>query len=94
MTHEHLSALLTSAEAKKDENGWSKGAEGRLLTFYVAFSGAGLTVSRVEAVRAEGTLIKARTVKGEIYVLALSDIYAGAVEGLPSDGRKAGFVAG
>ncbi len=45
MTEEHLSALLSAAEAKKDDKGWVGAADGRLFTFYVAYGGAGLTVS-------------------------------------------------
>ena len=36
--------------------------------------------------------LKARTKKGEVYVLALTDVYAGAVEESPAATRKAGFA--
>ena len=42
--------------------------------------------------RVEGGLLHARTVKGDVYVLALSDLFAGAVEGGTTTSRKAGFV--
>jgi len=54
MTEEHLSALLSAAEAKKDDKGWVGASDGRLFTLYVAYGGAGLTVSRVEAMRIDG----------------------------------------
>jgi len=92
MTEEHLAALLATAEAKKDAQGWAKTPEGRLMTLYIASGGASLTVGRVEALRVKGSLIEARSVKGETYVIALADLYAGAVEAPPTSGRKAGFI--
>jgi hypothetical protein len=92
MTEQHFSALLMASEAKKASDGWLKLPEGRHLTLYVAFNGASLTVSRIEAVRAEGGLVRARTVKGEVFVLALSDVFAGAADAPAAGGRKAGFV--
>jgi hypothetical protein len=92
MTEEHLSALLLAAEAKKTDNGWSKVSEARSLTLYAAYGGASLSVSRVEAVWRDGPLLHARTIKGEVYVLSLSDVYAGAVEGPAATSRKAGFA--
>ncbi|HYO93748.1 MAG TPA: hypothetical protein VER33_04520 [Polyangiaceae bacterium] len=93
MTEEHLSALLATAEARKDDDGFLRAAEGRTWTLYVSSGGVGLSVSKVEALRSEKGLLHARTNKGERYVLALSDIYAGAVDGSSTAGaRKAGFV--
>ena len=92
MTEEHLSVLLLAAEAKKDKKGWMVPASGRQMTLHAASNGASLTVSRIEAVRVEGGVVKARTVRGELYVLALDDVFAGAVEAPSSSSRKAGFV--
>jgi hypothetical protein len=92
MTEEHLASLLGSAKAKKDDEGWFVPAEGRHWTLYVASSGASLNVGRVEAVRTEGALLHARTVKGELFVLALEDVFAAALEAPAAGGRKAGFV--
>jgi len=92
MTEEHLAALLTAAEAKKDSSGWSKPAEGRLVSLHVASNGASLSVGRIEALKVEKGLVTARSVKGELYVLALADVFAGAVEAPPSEGRRAGFA--
>ena len=87
-----LTALLSAAEAKKDDKGWVGAADGRLFTFYVAYGGAGLTVGRVEAIKVDGKLVHARTNRGELYLLALSDVYAGAIEGPTATSRKAGFA--
>ena len=92
MTEEHLSALLEAADAKKDDQGWSAAPEGRHMTLYVACNGANLTVSRIEALRQKGALLEARTVRGERFLLAFEDVYACAVEGPKTAGRKAGFV--
>ena len=92
MTEEHLAALLAAVEAKKNDKGWSVASEGRSLTLYAAYNGASLSVGRVEAVRSEQKLLYARTKKGEIYILALADVYAGAAEESPTVARKAGFA--
>lgn len=92
MTEEHLASLLGSAKAKKDGDGWLVPADGRHWTLYVAASGASMNVSRVEALKSEGALLHARTVKGEIFVLAREDVFAGALEAPAAGGRKAGFV--
>ena len=93
MTEEHLTALLNAAEAKKDDKGYFAPPEGKLLTLYVASGSSTLSVSRIEAVRHEQGLVHARTKKGELFVLALQDIYAGAVEETQGGStRKAGFV--
>ena len=91
MTEEHLAAVLGAAEAKKDGAGWQKTGEGRLISLHVAVNGAGLSVGKIEAVRVDKGLLKARTVKGEVYVIALADVFAGAVEAPASEGRQAGF---
>jgi hypothetical protein len=92
MTEEHLTALLATAEAKKDSQGWAKTPEGRLITLYVASGGAALSVSRIDAVRVKGSLLEARTVKGETYLVAVADVYAASVDAPVASGRKAGFV--
>ncbi len=93
MTDDHLSALLALCEAgKKDKEGWFHLPEGRHLTLYAAFNGASLSVSRVADLKRDGELVMARTVKGETYMLAISDLFAGAVEASPAQSRKAGFV--
>jgi hypothetical protein len=45
--------------------------------------------------RVEKDLLRARTTKGELFIVALKDVYAGAVDaGGSSSGRKAGFGFG
>jgi len=92
MTSEHLTALLAAANATTDAEGWQKPAEGRTLTLHIAHDGAQLNVSRIAAVRLEKTLLKAKSTHGEEYVVALEDVFVGAVEGLKDVSRKAGFV--
>lgn len=92
MTDKHLSALLEAAGAQKGDDGWSAPPDGRHFTFHVSSSGASLTVGRVRGVRTADGLLHARTVNGETYVLALEDVFAGAIDGEAKSGRKAGFV--
>jgi len=92
MTEEHLTALLAAADAKKDDQGWTTASDGRTWTLYVASGAATLTVNKVEAVRIERELLRARTSKGELFILSLRDLFAGAVDAPTSSNRKAGFV--
>lgn len=92
MTEEHLTALLSMAEAKKDDKGFLRAGEGRNMSLYAATAGASLTVTKVEALKVEKQLLYARTVRGEVFVLALEDVFAGSVDQPLSSGRKAGFV--
>ena len=91
MTVDHLNAIIKAAEARKDDKGWFATQEGRHVTLYVASGGSSLTVSRIEALRVDGALVLARTVRGEEYLLALEDVFAGAVEPQAQGGRRAGF---
>ncbi len=92
MTQEHLSAILELFFAKPDSDGWSALTDGRCLTLYAAHAGAQLTVAKVEALSGRGPLVRARTSKGEHYVLALEDLFAVAAEATPTQTRKAGFL--
>ena len=91
MTEEHLTALLTAAEAKKDERGFQRLAD-RTLTLYVVCGSASFSVSKVEALRVDRDLLHLRTTKGELYIIAMQDAYAGAIEAPSAGSRKAGFV--
>ena len=91
MTEEHWSALLKVAETKPDDSGWACPPDGRHLTLHVAREGATLTVGRVESLRQEADLVYARTSRGDTYVVALADIFAGAIDGTTKTDRKAGF---
>ncbi len=92
MTEAHLLALLAAAEAQPRPDGWHDAPEGRHLTLHLSHEGVGLGVSKVVALKSEAGILQARTVQGELFVVALSDIYAGAVESPKEAGRKAGFV--
>jgi hypothetical protein len=93
MNLEHWAALVEASGAKKDDKGYFCPPEGKLLTLYVASGGASLSVQRIEAVRQDQGLVHARTKKGELFLLSLSDVFAGAVEETQgSSARKAGFV--
>jgi hypothetical protein len=92
MTQEHWAALIEASGAKQDETGYLTPPEGKLLTLYVASGSATLSVQRIEAVRQVQGLVYARTKKGELFVLAVEDVFAGAVEETQGSSRKAGFV--
>jgi hypothetical protein len=92
MTQEHWAALMETSSAKKDDKGFLALPETKLLTLYVASGSSTLSVARVDGVRLEHGLVHARTRKNELFVLALQDIFAGAVEETQGTGRKAGFV--
>lgn len=91
MTDDHFAAFITAAEAKKDKEGWWTAQEGRHMTLYASFAGSSLTVARIEALRVDGQHVKARTVRGEVYVLALADLFAGQIEPQLQGARRAGF---
>ena len=92
MTLEHWAALIEASGAKKDDKGYLATPEGKLLTLYVSSGNSTLSVQRIEALREDKGLVHARTKKGETFVLALQDVFAGAVEETQNSSRKAGFV--
>jgi hypothetical protein len=92
MLKEHLEALLAEASVKPAADGWQELDAGRHLVLYAAAGGVSLTVNRVTAIRSDGALLRARTQRGEIFVLSLADVFAGAVDAPAEQGRKAGFV--
>jgi len=91
MAREHLDEALKLAEAKQEE-GWQVLADGRSLNLYVAKGGATLNITRVEAVAYADSLIKARTTSGEVFLVAVDDIFAAAAVGSVSKMKKAGFI--
>jgi hypothetical protein len=91
MTQEHLTALITAGEAKKTDDGWLTLPEGRALTLYVAAGNASLSIPRIQSLKLEHALVHARTHKGEHYVVALEDAYAGSVEAPAANTKRAGF---
>lgn len=93
MKQEQLETFLASLPAESADDGWSEAPAEQHITLYVAHDGVPLTVSKVEALRIEGDLVRARTRKGETYQLALEDLFAAAVEAPKTSERKAGFAA-
>ncbi|HEY3818945.1 MAG TPA: hypothetical protein VGL81_17365 [Polyangiaceae bacterium] len=94
MTGEHLEAILKVAGAKSEKDGWQTLPDGATITLHLAHDGAGMTVSRIEAIKQEGELLFARNPKRELFALARTDVYAIAMEGEASAGkvvRRAGF---
>ncbi len=91
MTQEHLSALLTAGDATKNGDGWQTLPDARSLTFYIASGSTTLSIGRVQSVRQDGPLFHARTHKGEHFVVALVDAYAGSVDAASNVAKKAGF---
>ena len=92
MTGEHLEAVLKNAQAKPEKDGYLTVPEGASLTLYAAHDGVALTVSRVEALKIDGDLVYARTVRRESYALVRADLFAVALEGaVGQPARRAGF---
>jgi len=92
MTGDHLEAVLKSAQAKTEKDGYTALPDGAALTLYIAHDGVSLTVSRVEAVKIEGELVYARTARREVYAIGRSDLFAVALEGaVGQPARRAGF---
>ena len=94
MTGEHLEAILKMAGAKGEKDGWTALPEGSTLTLHVAHDGAGMTISRIEALKQDGELVYARNPKRELFVVVRTDVYAVALEGEAAAGkvvRRAGF---
>jgi len=94
MTEEMFRVVLETANAKSDKDGWSTLPEGRLMTIYAAHNGVQLTVAKVEGLKSASGFVKARTSKGDVYILALEDLFATAFDAGTEAlaGRKAGFL--
>jgi hypothetical protein len=94
MTEEMFRVVLETANAKSDKDGWNTLPEGRMMTLYVAHHGVQLTVAKVEALRSASSIVRARTSKGDTFLMALDDIFATALDaGSESHAaRKAGFL--
>jgi len=89
-----LRAVLETGNAKSDMDGWTALPEGRLMTLYVAHNGVQLTVAKVEALKTTGPIVRARSTKGETYLLCLDDVFAAAFDAGSENnaGRKTGFL--
>lgn len=94
MTGDHLDAILKTAAAKNDREGWASLPDGSLMTLHLAHDGAAMSVPRIEAVKRDGELVYARNPKRELFVFVLGDVFAAALEGEANSGktvRRAGF---
>ena len=92
MTQEQLTAILEAISTKTDKAGWASLPDGRTLTLYAAHDGVQLTIARVEAMAAKNGLVRVRTVKGEMYLIVLEDLFAIAAEATPAQARRPGFA--
>jgi hypothetical protein len=94
MTDEMFRAVLETAGAKMDKEGWSALPEGRLMTLYAGHQGVQLTIAKVEAVKTSHSTVWARSAKGEIFVVSLDDLFAAALDrgNETAASRKAGFL--
>ncbi len=95
MTEEMLRAVLDTANAKTDgKDGWATLPSGRLMTLHVAHNGVPLTVGKIDAIKIQGAVVRARSSKSETF-LVLDDVFAAALEGgsdPANPARKAGFL--
>jgi len=94
MTADHLETILKVAGARSEKDGWQTLPDGATLTLHIAHDGAGMTISRVDAIKQEGDLVFARNPKRELFALARVDLYAVALDGESTAGkvvRRAGF---
>jgi hypothetical protein len=91
MTGDQFGALLKLAEATKVDDGWSSLGPFS-LTLHTAFNGASLSLTRIDSVKTLGSLLLAKTSRGETHVLMLENIFGGTIDPSRESGRKAGFV--
>jgi hypothetical protein len=91
MTGDQLGALLKLAEATKADDGWSNLGQ-HTLTLHTAYNGAALSLARIESVKISGTLLLAKSSRGEIHVVIIDNLFGGSIEPSRETGRKAGFV--
>ena len=95
MTEQMFQAIITSAECDDDDEGMSRLPAGRTMTLYAGHEGVSLQAGRIVAASLQDGIVKARNSKGEMFVLALADLFAASLSG-GTDGaesRKAGFLS-
>jgi hypothetical protein len=93
MTGDMFQAAMDAAGCKAAK-GLYKLPDERFLTLYAAHDGVSLTVTRVIEVDLKDGQLLAENHKGEVFVLALDDVFAASVSGAKDApaGRKAGFL--
>ena len=94
MTDGMFKVVLERAGGKSKKDGTTELPDGRTLTLHAAHGGAALSVGKVTTVREKSGIIEASNVAGELFVLALEDVFAATVSGgdAGKPGRKAGFL--
>jgi len=93
MTETQLQSVLKQLKVTADKDGTSRLPEDSQLTLYVSHTGGTLTVAKVDSVRIDGELVQARTTKKDMFIVALSDIFAVQSETEKTTSRRtAGFV--
>jgi hypothetical protein len=92
MTAHELHNVIELAEAKP-EGDWHKLPEGKTITVHVASGGVGLTVSKVSTLRVAAPQLYLRTSREELFIVALADVFASAIDQAGNHARKAGFVS-
>jgi hypothetical protein len=86
-------AILGRAGCNGSDGRWTL-PEGRTLTLYLSRDGASLQVGKVVEIVSRDTIVEALDNKGELFMLALDDLFAASVSGDARSGplRKAGFL--
>ena len=94
MTKDMFDTILARAECTARDDGGSDLPEGKTLTLYLSRDGASLQVGRVIEVKLDNGIVEAVSNKGELFLVALDDLFAASVSGgsKTSRERKAGFL--
>ena len=94
MTDSMWNAVVEAAEVRREDSGRVVLPEGKSLTLYAAHGGVSLTVAKVSAARLEGGIVRAQNNKGDLFMVALEDLFAVAVEGgaAAATARKGGLL--
>lgn len=89
-----LKATLAAAGAKSSDKGLATMPDGRALTLYAGHDGVSLTISKLEKIEVREGIIHATNAKGEVFLVALADVFATAIDGgtAAAAARKAGFL--
>ena len=91
MTRDQVHMLLNALPSTKADDGCFSPPTERSLTLYASHDGVGLTVSKVDGVYVDHDMLRARTSKGETYMLSIEDLFAVSLDAPSALGRKAGF---
>ncbi|HEY4116649.1 MAG TPA: hypothetical protein VGM56_02285 [Byssovorax sp.] len=94
MTDDTLKNVLELVRATADKDGWSNLPDGKLMTLYAGHDGVPLTIQKIESLRVAQGIVRAKTAKGEEFMLAVADLFATALDAgtAAATARKAGFL--